>query len=70
MQGNRLHCSLTQQTGESTMSTNSRNELYELMHQARIERARVEKIEGIVGGVIFSTLGACVIFTMIYWIAR
>ena len=52
------------------MSTNSRNELYELMHQARIERARVEKIEGIVGGVIFSTLGACVIFTMIYWIAR
>ena len=48
----------------------SKIELYELMNQARIERARVEKIEGIVGGVIFSTLGVCVLFTMIYWIAR
>ena len=38
--------------------------IYEAMAQARIERKRTEKIEDIIGGLIFTVLGSCVAFTI------
>jgi len=49
---------------------NTRNDLYESICQARAERARVEKIEGIIGGAIFSALGACVLYAIALWVIR
>lgn len=51
------------------MKTN-REELYQLIEIARAERNRRDRIEGIIGNVIFSTLGACVLYTYYLWIAR
>ena len=47
-----------------------REELYQLMALAREERQRTARIEGIVGAVLFSTLGACVLFTIALWATR
>jgi hypothetical protein len=49
---------------------NNKAEIYEAIAQARIERERTSRIEGIVGGIIFSILGACVLFTIALWLTR
>lgn len=48
----------------------NRTQLYALIEQARIERERTERIEGIIGGIIFTILGSCVLATMIHWVTR
>ncbi len=44
-----------------------RQELYELMDQARKERERTSRIEDLVGNVLMSVLGAFVLFTIFLW---
>ena len=45
-------------------------DIYEAIAQARIDRERTSQIEGIIGGIIFSILGACVLFTIVLWLTR
>jgi len=51
------------------MQTN-RQDLYQLIDIARAERARHDQIVDIVGNVLFSILGACVMFTIFLWLTR
>lgn len=51
------------------MQTN-REELHQLISLAREERNRRDRVEEIVGNVIFSILGACVLFTIFLWLTR
>jgi hypothetical protein len=48
----------------------NKQELYDLAAQARKERERTSRIEGIVGNVLFSVLGACVLYTIALWATR
>ena len=48
----------------------ARIELHAALQQARAQRQRTEKIEGIVGGILFSILGACVLTTIVLWLTR
>lgn len=49
---------------------NNREELYQLIAIARAERNRRDRIEEIVGNVLFTILGACVLFTIALWATR
>lgn len=51
------------------MKTN-REELYQLIDLARAERNRRDRIEDIVGNVLFTILGACVFYTIALWLTR
>lgn len=51
------------------MQTN-REDLYQLIAIARAERNRRDRIEEIVGNVLFSILGACVLYTIVLWATR
>lgn len=51
------------------MQTN-REDLYQLIALARAERDRQDRIVDIVGNVLFSILGACVLFTIFLWLTR
>jgi hypothetical protein len=48
----------------------NKQELYDLAAQARKERDRTSRIEDIVGNVLFTILGACVLFTIALWATR
>jgi hypothetical protein len=48
----------------------NKQELYDLAAQARKERDRTSRIEDVVGAVLFSVLGACVLFTIVLWATR
>jgi hypothetical protein len=48
----------------------NKQELYALAAQARKERDRTSRIEDIVGNVLFTILGACVLFTIALWATR
>ena len=49
---------------------NNREELYHLIALARAERNRRDRIEGIIGNLIFGTLGAMTLFTIVLWLTR
>ena len=49
---------------------NNRQELYQLIALARAERNRRDRIENIIGNVIFSILGALVLYTIALWATR
>ena len=49
---------------------NNREELYLLIALARAERDSQDRIVDIVGNVLFSILGACVLFTIFLWLTR
>lgn len=49
---------------------NNREELYQLIAIARAERNRRDRIEEIVGNVLFTILGACVLYTIALWATR
>jgi hypothetical protein len=49
------------------MTKTDREELYQLIDIARAERERTARIENIVGNILFTVLGACVLFTVILW---
>lgn len=51
------------------MKTN-REDLYQLIAIARADRARHDRIVDIVGNVLFSILGACVLYTIALWATR
>jgi hypothetical protein len=48
----------------------NKQELYDLAAQARKERDRTSRIEGIVGNILFTILGGCVLFTIVLWATR
>ena len=48
----------------------NRNEIYELIAIARADRARHDRIVGAVGAVLFSAMGACVLYTIVFWLTR
>jgi hypothetical protein len=47
-----------------------RQELYQLIDLARAQRAKTARIEDLVGNVLISVLGACVLFTIVLWLTR
>jgi hypothetical protein len=47
-----------------------REELYQLIALAHAQREKTERIEDIVGAVLFSALGACVLFAIVLWATR
>jgi hypothetical protein len=47
-----------------------RQELYTLISLAREERQRVARIESIIGNVLMSALGACVVYAIAAWLTR
>jgi hypothetical protein len=47
-----------------------RQELYQLISMVRAERERVARIESIVGHVLMSALGACVVYAIAAWLTR
>lgn len=51
------------------MKTN-REDLYQLITIARADRARHDRIVDIVGNVLFTILGACVLYTIALWLTR
>lgn len=51
------------------MKTN-RQEMYQLIALARAERARHDRIVDIVGNVLFTILGSCVLYTIALWLTR
>jgi len=51
------------------MQTN-RQDLYQLIALARADRARHDRIVDFVGNVLFTILGACVLFTIVLWLTR
>jgi hypothetical protein len=48
----------------------NKQELYDLAAQARKERDRTARIEDVVGAVLFTILGACVLYTIALWATR
>lgn len=48
----------------------NREELYQLIVIARDERNRRDRIDEIVGNVLFTILGACVLYTIVLWATR
>jgi hypothetical protein len=48
----------------------NKQELYDLVAQARKERDRTSRIEGIVGNVLCTSLGACALYTIVLWATR
>jgi hypothetical protein len=44
-----------------------REELYQLIELARAQREKTARAEELVGNVLFSVLGACVLFTIFLW---
>jgi hypothetical protein len=48
----------------------NREELYQLIAIANAERDRRDRIEEIVGNILFSVLGGCVLFTIVLWATR
>jgi hydrogenase-4 membrane subunit HyfE len=48
----------------------NKQELYDLVAQARKERERTSRIEDLIGNVLFSVLGACVLYTIALWVTR
>jgi len=44
-----------------------RQELYQLIAIAHAERERRDRIEDLIGNVLMSVLGACVLFTIFLW---
>ena len=47
-----------------------RQELYQLASLARAQRERTARIESIVGNVLMSALGACVLYAIAAWLTR
>ena len=47
-----------------------RQELYQLVSLARAQRERTARIESIVGNVLMSALGACVLYAIAAWLTR
>jgi hypothetical protein len=47
-----------------------RQELDQLIALARAQRQRTARIESIVGSVLMSALGACVLYAIAAWITR
>jgi hypothetical protein len=48
----------------------NKQELYDLVEQARKERDRTARIEEIVGNILFTVLGGCVLYTIVLWATR
>ena len=48
----------------------NKQELYDLAAQARKERDRTARIEEIVGNILFTVLGGCVLYTIVLWATR
>jgi hypothetical protein len=48
----------------------NKQELYDLAAQARKERDRTSRIEELIGNVLCTILGACVLFTIALWLTR
>ena len=44
--------------------------LYDAMAQESARRERAHKIDGIIGGIICTALGACVLSVIVLWFAR
>ena len=53
-----------------TKSEIQRQELYQIISLARAQRDRTSRIEGIVGNILFTILGGCVLFTIALWLTR
>jgi hypothetical protein len=51
-------------------SNQHREELYQLAALAREQREKTARIEELIGNVLFSVLGACVLFTIVLWVTR
>ena len=47
-----------------------RQELYQLISLARVEREKTARIESIIGNVLMSALGACVLYAIAAWLTR
>jgi hypothetical protein len=47
-----------------------REELYQLIALAHEQRAKAARIEDLIGNVLFSVLGACVLYTIVLWATR
>jgi hypothetical protein len=47
-----------------------REELYQLAALAREQREKTARTEELIGNVLFSVLGACVLFTIVLWATR
>jgi hypothetical protein len=47
-----------------------RQELYQLISIARAQHERTARIESIVGAVLMSALGACVLYAIAAWLTR
>ena len=52
------------------MTNTNHEELYQLIAIARAERERTARIENIVGNILFSVLGSCVLYTIVLWATR
>jgi hypothetical protein len=52
------------------MTKTNREELYQLIAIANAERDRRDRIEEIVGNILFSVLGSCVLYTIVLWATR
>jgi hypothetical protein len=52
------------------MTKTNREEMYQLIAIARAERERTSRIENIVGNILCSVLGCCVLFTIVLWATR
>jgi hypothetical protein len=52
------------------MTKTNREELYQLIAIANAERDRRDRIEEIVGNILFSVLGSCVLYTIVSWATR
>jgi hypothetical protein len=52
------------------MTKTNREELYQLIAIANAERDRRDRIEEIVGNILCSVLGCCVLFTIVLWATR
>ena len=49
------------------MTKTDREEMHQLIDIARAERERTARIEEIVGDILFTILGGCVLFTVGLW---
>ena len=49
---------------------NTRAELHQALALARAQRARHDRIVDIVGNVLFTILGSCVLATIVLWLTR
>jgi hypothetical protein len=47
-----------------------REELFQLVALAREQREKTARIEDLIGNVLFSVLGACVLYTIVLWATR